>query len=88
MWQLFVVPKPPLKLELPGSQAMSPAATTTGSPADRVDVAVGVGDIVAVEGDVGVNVCMAVGTSVGVGDNVLAGVAVAVDVEALVVMTN
>jgi hypothetical protein len=32
-WQLFLTPLPPLKSLLAGSQAMSPAAAMTGSPA-------------------------------------------------------
>ena len=43
IWQLLDVPSPPLKLELAGSQAISPAAAINGSPEAGADVEVAVG---------------------------------------------
>ena len=79
--QFAVVPEPPLKLTSPGSQAMSPAATTTGSPDGCVEIVVGVlvtvgvtvgGRSVAVD----VRTAVAVGVTVG-GKGVEVGVAAA-----------
>lgn len=83
IWQLLPDPLPPLKLELLGSHAMSPAATTTGSLADvgdRVGDGVTVGVLVGVFVAVGVLVTVAVLVAVGTGVGVAVFVAVRVAV--------
>jgi hypothetical protein len=75
MWQLVVDPSPPLKLELVGSQAISPAATTIGSPADESVGVIGAVDVFVDGKIVGIDVRVAV--AVGVFVNVR-GVGVAV----------